>query len=361
MLDPAQATTPFGVACVGPEGNTMRLEITVTIFLAILLTGDVLAHSKTDVIVLENGSSIKGEIKGLLEGKLSFGTDSMGTVQVDWEDVVAVTSEFDYEVRLQNGERYYGSLDVASDTGAVRVLESDSEESVGILDVVELRPIEERVVDRFDARIGFGYSYDNASKVSTFNLDTEVNYQDARGVTSLDGRTTRTDQEGANVSSNRYSIGRQYWTRRSQVIRWFDGSFEDNDELELDYRYTLGFGLGKAIVDTNRQSLVGTLGVQGAIEKSDLTEKLKSLEGVLGVNYGLWRFDSPELDLSTDLTLYPGITESGRWRGNTNIRFSWELIEDFYWDVTTWASYDNKSQSGSDTDYGISTGIAWEY
>ena len=71
------------------------------IFFAILLTGDVLAHSKTDVIVLENGSSIKGEIKGLLAGKLSFGTDSMGTVQVEWEDVVAVTSDFGYEVRLQ--------------------------------------------------------------------------------------------------------------------------------------------------------------------------------------------------------------------------------------------------------------------
>lgn len=331
------------------------------IFFAILLTGDVLAHSKTDVIVLENGSSIKGEIKGLLAGKLSFGTDSMGTVQVEWEDVVAVTSDFGYEVRLQNGERYYGSLDVASDPGSVRVLEADNEKAVGILEVVELRPIEEQVADRFDARIGLGYSYDNASKVSTFNLDTEVNYQDARGVTSLDGRTTRTDQEGANVSSNRYSIGRQYWTRRPQVIRWFDGSIEDNDELDLDYRYTVGFGFGRAIVDNNKQSLIGILGVQGAIEKSDPGQKLESLEGVLGATYALWRFDTPEVDLSTDVTLYPGITESGRWRGNANIRFSWELVSDFYWDVTTWATYDNQSQSGSDTDYGISTGIAWTY
>jgi hypothetical protein len=345
-------------ACGDP---IVRARTCLAAALLILMAGNVLAHSKTDVIVLENGSSIKGEIKGLLEGSLSFGTDSMGTVKVQWEDVVEVTSEFKYEVRLQNGERLYGSLQAAPDPRNVRVVEADGQSAIAILDVVELRPLEERRADRFDARIGLGYSNDNASGVSTFSLTTAVGYQDERGVTDLNGRTSRTDLEDGTVRSNRYSISRQFWTRRPQVVRWFDGSYEDNDELNLDYRYTAGFGFGRAMYDTNKLSLIAILGLQGAHEKIEFGETLTSVEGVLGATFSIWRFDTPELDLSTDLTLYPGITEGGRWRGNADIRLSWELVADFYWDLTTWATYDNQSQSGSDTDYGITMGLAWDY
>jgi hypothetical protein len=40
---------------------------------------------------------------------------------------------------------------------------------------------------------------------------------------------------------------------------------------------------------------------------------------------------------------------------------SWELVEDLFWDITGWASYDDASQSGSDVDYGVTTGVSWEY
>ena len=151
------------------------------------------------------------------------------------------------------------------------------------------------------------------------------------------------------------------WTSRQQVVRWFDASYEDKDELDLDYRYTVGFGYGKAVIDNNRNSLVGYLGLQGATERDVLQEKLDSVEGVIGFVCNAWSFDTPELDLEIDFTLYPGITESGRLRGNTDIRWSWELVEDLYWDISGWASYDDAAQGRSDLDYGVTTGVSWEY
>lgn len=327
----------------------------------LLLPCVALSHSKTDVITLVNGNELTGEIKGLLQGRLSFGTDSLGTVQIEWKDVTAVNSDFEYEVRLTSGERYYGTLARGEEPGKILVLEKDRQFSVAVLDVVELREIESSVADRFDIRLGVGYSYAKASGVGTFDIASELSYEDERGITGFNGRTSRTQQSDGWIGSNRYSIDRQFWTRWPQVVRWLDVSYEDNDELELDYRYTLGFGLGKAIVDTNRQSLIGYLGFQGANEKSFETEDFNSIEGVFGANYALWRFDTPELELSADLIVYPGITESGRWRGNADIRLSWEIVNDFTWDITYWSTYDNQSQSGSDTDYGISTGVGWEY
>jgi len=332
------------------------------VFLGLLTLSDAShAHSKTDIITLTNGDDVTGEIKGLLQGRLSFSTDSMGTVQVEWEDVVGVKSDFDYEVRLVNGVRYYGSIADAAEPGTVRVVAEDGEYVVAVLDVVELRELEESVADRFDIRLGLGYSYSKAADVGSFTLTSELSYQDKRGVTGLKGRTSRTDQVGENVSSNRYTLSRQFWTRRPQVVRWLDGSYEDNDELDLDYRYTLGFGLGKAFVDNNKQSLIGFVGFQGASERSLEQASFNSVEGVLGGNYALWRFDTPEIELAFNITAYPGITESGRWRGNSDIRLSWELVEDFFWDISAWATYDNQSQSGTDTDYGVTTGLGWTY
>lgn len=340
--------------------SSRLIEILLCSFL-FLFSAQLHSHAKVDSISLVNGNEITGEIKRLQRGQLSYGTDSMGTVAIEWEDVTAVASDFHYEVRLENGRRYYGSLGLADTEGAVRIVTADSEHVVRAIEIIELRPIEDTLQERLDIRLGAGYSYTKASDVATFNLTAEIGYEDEEGITGLQGRTVKTDNAGEMSDSNRYTIAREMWTVRPQVVRWFDGSYEDNEELNLDYRYTVGFGLGRAIVDTNDLSLVGYLGLQAATEKDSNGEKLDSLEGVLGVAYSMWRFDTPELDLALDFTLYPGITESGRLRGNTDIRLSWELVEDLFWDITGWASYDDASQSGSDTDYGVTTGVSWEY
>ena len=67
------------------------------------------------------------------------------------------------------------------------------------------------------------------------------------------------------------------------------------------------------------------------------------------------------MDVSLNGTVYPSITDSGRWRADTDIRIRWELIEDLFWDVSAWGTYDNEADSDNEFDYGISTGIGWEY
>ena len=45
--------------------------------------------------------------------------------------------------------------------------------------------------------------------------------------------------------------------------------------------------------------------------------------------------------------------------GDAKIR--WELIKDLFWDVSAWGTFDNEADSGNEFDYGIATGIGWEY
>ena len=52
-------------------------------FVLLILAGAGPLHAqKTDVVTLENGDEITGEIKQLDRGKLEYGTDDMGTVEI---------------------------------------------------------------------------------------------------------------------------------------------------------------------------------------------------------------------------------------------------------------------------------------
>ncbi len=196
---------------------TRLIEILLCSFL-FLFSAQLYAHSKVDNIRLANGNDITGEIKQLRRGKLSYGTDSMGTVGIEWEDVTAIESEFSYEIRLENGKRYYGSLARAKEEGEVLIVHAEGEQVVKAIDIIELRPIEDNVNDRLDMRLGVGYSYNKASDVATFNLTSKLGYQDEKGITSLDGRTLHTDNEGDSSDSNRYKVSREMWTSRPQVV-----------------------------------------------------------------------------------------------------------------------------------------------
>ncbi|HET8698831.1 MAG TPA: hypothetical protein VFO94_15185, partial [Gammaproteobacteria bacterium] len=68
------------------------------------------AHAATDVVTMRNGDRLTGEIKSLDRGKLSFETDATNTIQIEWDHVAALTSLQNFEVTLDDGRIFFGSL-----------------------------------------------------------------------------------------------------------------------------------------------------------------------------------------------------------------------------------------------------------
>ena len=56
------------------------------------------AAPKVDVIVIQNGTRVVGEIRSMSRGKLELKTDDMGTLQVEWGNVSEVTAPEYFEV-----------------------------------------------------------------------------------------------------------------------------------------------------------------------------------------------------------------------------------------------------------------------
>ena len=84
--------------------------VATLLLLATLAAGPALAAPKVDVVVLQNGTRVVGEIRSMSRGRLELKTDDMGTLQVEWGNVVEVTAPEFFEVEDMGGALYFGSL-----------------------------------------------------------------------------------------------------------------------------------------------------------------------------------------------------------------------------------------------------------
>ncbi|MEM1189833.1 MAG: DUF481 domain-containing protein [Pseudomonadota bacterium] len=341
--------------------RVLRLLWQVTLILGLSLPAQ--AHRKSDVITLYNGDRITGEIQQLLGGRLSLGTDAMGTIKIEWKEIASLSSNYNYEVRLVTGERFFGSLAEAAVAGSIRLKDVFGERDLSWEDVVELRPIEDSIADRLDVYLSANYAFTKASGVTQTELRANVSYEDERAQNAITSRLTVSDTDQETRRSSRVTVSRKVWTDRKAIYRNLFGGHETNDELGLDYRITLGAGLGRYILDTNYQTLTVGLGIQGLEERSLMGDRQESAEAVITGHYSRWRFDSPELNLILGTDVYPSLSQSGRVRADTNATLRWEFISDFFWDISAWSSYDSSAvdDEAGEFDWGITTGLGWDF
>ncbi len=318
-------------------------------------------HRKTDIITLYNGDRVTGEIESLFGGILLLDTDSMGKIRIEWQEIARIESEFFYEVRLSNSDRYYGSVVETDRAGQLGIQDLDGEHAFEWLEVVELRPIEDKFAEQIDVYLSAGYNYTKASSVAQTTFNTTVSYEDELSRSSFNGRVTLTDTSDDDTSSTKLDISRMTWTNREKLFRVFFGNYESNDELGLENRISAGLGWGRYTVDNSRMRWSIAGGAQVLTEETSDGEELESAELFINTEFATWDFNTPELDVQITANLFPSLTESGRVRGDTDIRIRWELVEDLFWDITAYGVYDSDAESENEFDYGITTGLGWNY
>ena len=340
-----------------------RIRILRTLLaLLVLACVDASAHRKTDVLHFYNGDRLTGEIRHLENGLLTLKTDSMGTIDVEWQDIAFLESTYNYDIRLTDGTRLFGSLAKAELPGEIKIMELDDVQGVQSIQIVELRPIEDEWKERIDAYLSLGYSYNKASSVTQTTFNTELSYIDEDATNTLTARQTHTVTNEEVTRSSRADFTRAVWTEKSGRFRSVWASYESNDELGLQHRYATGIGLGKVFRDTPRLRWLGTAGLQVLTEQENESgQENQALEGRLVSDFRMWQLNSPKLDLRFVVRLYPNFSDLQRVRGDTDLRLSWEIYKDLFWDITAFGTFDNGSETDNTSDYGITTGLGWKY
>ena len=332
----------------------MRLKAGAVIAALMVLAMPAIAAEKTDVVTFVNGDRLTGEFKSLERGRLRFKTAATDTISIKWDDVAQLSSKQNIQVETEEGVRYLGRLSAATDDRQLVVETSAGPVGLENSHVVLMTPIEERVADRIDGDISAGYTFAKAKGVRTTYLSTDLHYRTESRVLTMDIDSLLTDsnEEDDEGASKDLSLFLGY--KRLLDDRWLAGGFvrfERNDLLGLNLRSSLGAGGGRILrqTDNSALSLIGGL----IVSREDTTLQDISLQGegsadenyleaYAEVAWDWFRYDTPELDLTTSFQLVPNLSESGEYRGEFEIALEWEVIEDLFWSLSFTDSYDSK-------------------
>lgn len=323
------------------------------------------AHAaKTDVVVLLNGDAVTGEVKSLDFGELRYSTDSMGTVSIEWEEVLSLESDQDLQVEVTTGTRYFGNLVRASGNGKIAVGRETNVQELDIIDVVRITPIEteEKIWQRAEGSISFGFDTDKASNVTSSYLNANVRYRTRTYLLGFDVSNSVTNQQNAPTTENRI-IGMNFQRFRPNrwYVDWF-GSTEKNDAQGIDQRLSAGVGLGKYLVQSNSNQFSVLAGLVATREKfvgpdPDAT----NAEGKIEAKYLLRRLD-PSSNVSISSNYYPRLDDLSSFRSDSNLTLRREFIEDLFLDLTVYYRYLSDPPAGSvKEDYGVTTSLGYSF
>lgn len=339
---------------------------TAPITMALLLAcGAAQAAPKTDVVTLRNGDRLTGEIKKLERGLLELSTDALGTVRIEWPEVVEVRTRQLLEVTGSDGHRSHGRIAGGDASGGIVLELADGRQSLLVHDaVVHIVPLSEgRVWDRIDGHASVGLSAASANDNRQVTVSADIAYRDAEHSLDADYSGARTESAN-NPLSERHDLKALY--------RWFPGerrfwgalgSVTSNDELDLRLRTLVGVGTGRHWLRESDRELWAMAGLVATREDYRGSGQQDSVEAVLQGSFDLFRFDDPELDLSATLALYPSLSVSGRVRSELSLRARIELVKDLYYELSYLRSQDNKPPGGVDRqiDWSLVSSVGYKF
>jgi len=135
------------------------------------------AAVKVDVIVLENGTRIVGEIRSMNRGRLELKTDDMGTIQIEWGNVVEVTAPEYFEVEDMNGRLRFGALRPAAIAKTIEIVSALGAQPLPLYQVARIQHVEAKFWARISGTLDLGASYLSASELLQLDLDGSMRFR----------------------------------------------------------------------------------------------------------------------------------------------------------------------------------------
>jgi len=315
------------------------------------------------VVTLNNGDYITGEIKKLVFGMLTYSTDNAGTLEIKWDKIYSLKTINTFEIETVDGKRYYGSLTDPSQHKYLNIQMGESNIEFPMIEIVFIAPIHNKFWKRLDGDINLGFSYTKASTLAQLNFDSDIKYKHMKYMVEIGYDavfSTQTNQDPTSRQDFSVSYSRtmnKKWTSTGVV------GLQQNSELGLDLRLQAVVGIGRHVIQTNKNDLLVITGFSANREiSSGQTDATYNLEAVVDFSYSLYKYDSPKSNITISITSYPGLTDLQRFRLESNLKFSQEIVKDFTVSLTFYDSFDNKPAEGATkNDWGITTSVGYSF
>jgi putative salt-induced outer membrane protein YdiY len=342
----------------------MRFIRILPAFVALTLMSTTADAARTDIALLVNGNAITGEIESYEFGSLEYGTDSMGTVSIDWEDIVGLTSNQNLQVEVSNGTRFLGNLDAAEDRFHINVITEHGPVELAMDRIVRITPIDvsDRFVKRLEGGISIGLNSQSGSGVTIFDTTADVRYRTEQYLVGLTLSSSITDQPSEETQGNHTArVNYQRFRPNRYFTDWFS-SWEQNDQLGIDSRTSLGAGFGRYIVQTNRNHfslMAGAQATRSEFKGEDPGDTLG--EGRFQIRF-LHRNLKPETNITFTQNFFPVLEDFSNYRVETSLILDREIIKDLDFRIDIFHKYQSEPPTdGEQTDKGVVTSLVYSW
>ncbi len=294
---------------------------------ATLVTGTIWG----DIVNLNNGDRLSGDIQSLESGKLALSTSYAGTITVDWHAISSLTSANSYKVQLDTGQVLKGSL---SSPGSQELQVGPSESQT--VTFAQIRSIEEiqaptakpGVLQDWHGNADVGFTVTRGNSNVT-NLSVSVRPERITDLTRIRASFHALyDMQNGSVASNR-QVGRlryDYFLGVNAFV-FGVGSAEKDAQQLLRYRTSEGGGFGWhwGGQGVTQYSLFGGMTFMQEAYRSQLARR--DAQGLLGADLNTTVL--PGVDLSTSAQITP-VVENGRYRIDWTANIQVPLMERFH-------------------------------
>lgn len=331
--------------------------------LCVTSTSALWARDKTDVVYFTNGDRIHCEIKALKRGKLTVKSIGFGTVSIEWDKIARIESEHVFQLELQSGTRYVGALAPGDEAGKLEVQTVSGTNRLDNARIVDIDPVNERFLEAIDGSVDVGYDFTTAAEATSWSLGGEVNFRKRKyDVNAVFDSLYKTQNDAEPVNRQDLTGSFFYYLQN----RWFAfglGQVSKNANQSLEFRGLAGGGGGRRLLQTNRTDISVFAGLAGTEEKFTDTDFMSSLELLTGVLFDTYRFNTPEIQITTTFLAIPSLTESDRLRLQLNAKARLELVKDLFWQISVFESFDGNppSETSRRNDFGLTTSFGWSF
>jgi hypothetical protein len=335
----------------------------ITLALGLLFSPAFALAAKTDIVILNNGDRVTGEIKKLEAGLLEFKTDTMGTVNIEWRFISEIISDTSHALEITDGARVLGTLNKPANGHHVLVGTIHGPVDVQPEQIVSVWPVEATFTDRMELDLSFGLEFEKATDTTDSNAAVDFRLRDDDRLTEASLRSNVTRRPGSD-DQTRWELDafHEYLLEDQRFRNWF-GKVESNDATGVNLRLSGGGAFGKYLVKTNNKWLTVSAGLSAIQENPQSAGSETNIEAVGSLRYRYFRYADPERSFDTTFNIYPSLTDSGRVRADLRSTFKLEMVEDLFWSLELYATHDNEplSEGADKADYGFITSVGWSY
>jgi hypothetical protein len=323
-----------------------------------------LSQKLRDTLFLKDGSIFVGKIKNIKLGIVTFDPDETidVTVQLRKVKTVVATSAV-FRIETVDEHVYFGKLNSSVENGYARLAE-DSTIVLYLENISILYRSHNAFAHRFSGNISLGYSYTKSSNFGRLNYDTKFNYRAQKEELSL-SVSGLYDMTDTSFSRNREDIFLKgnYYVSPSWFLTGILG-YQRNLELSLLKRYQEGLGGGNKFITSRHVYAWTRAGV--VLNQETSIEEVSSgtlAEAFAQVELNFFRFYKPKINLVTTQSIYYGLSQTDRFRNDGITTISWEVVRNFYLNLTFNNNYDSKPpvEGGHNFDFSVVFGITYTF